>query len=107
VLSAADYLVVPALWYENDPLVVKAANHVGLPVIASRIGSLERMIDEDENGWLVPPGDVQAWEHVLTRAVADRGRSWRRHPGADMDEHFARVEAIYGEVIGARRGART
>ena len=107
VLSAADYLVVPALWYENDPLVVKAANHVGLPVIASRIGSLERMIDEDVTGWLVPPGDVKAWEGILARAVADRGRTWPRRPGADMDEHFARVDAIYARVIEAKRVART
>ncbi|MBI4259148.1 MAG: glycosyltransferase family 4 protein [Actinobacteria bacterium] len=99
VLSEADYLLVPALWYENEPIVVKAAVHVGLPVIASRIGSLEDMVEEGVDGWTVAPGDVPAWREVLRRAVAERARWPRRpRPQPDMDEHFRAVEAIYRDL---------
>jgi glycosyltransferase involved in cell wall biosynthesis len=52
---------MPALWYENEPLVVKAAQYVGLPILASNIGTLATSIRDGVNGWLLPPGDAEAW----------------------------------------------
>lgn len=60
VLQDATALALPALWFENDPLVVKAALYCGVPVAASRLGSLTELVSED-TGWLLPPGDVSAW----------------------------------------------
>jgi glycosyltransferase involved in cell wall biosynthesis len=71
VLAEADALVVPSLWYENDPLVVKAAFYVGRPVLASRIGSLAEMVTPGRNGWLLAPGDARAWAAAIERLVAD------------------------------------
>lgn len=59
ILENIDVLAMPALWYENEPLVVKSALYMGIPVLASRIGSLSDLITHEVNGWLVPPGDVQ------------------------------------------------
>jgi glycosyltransferase involved in cell wall biosynthesis len=57
----ASALALPALWFENDPLVVKAALYCGVPVAATRIGSLSGLVREPEDGWLLPIGDVKAW----------------------------------------------
>jgi len=65
VLRNADALAMPALWYENEPLVVKAAQYIGLPVIASDIGTLKTSIKHGVNGWLLPAGDVGAWAGAL------------------------------------------
>ena len=65
VLQDADALAMPALWYENEPLVVKAAQYIGLPVIASDIGTLKTSIKHGVNGWLLPPSDVEAWAGAL------------------------------------------
>ena len=98
ILADADALALPALWYENDPLVVKAALHVGLPAIVSRIGSLAEQVRDGEDGWTVPPGDVGAWADALERASELRGRprTPRRQP--TMDAHYRRLAGIYAEA---------
>jgi glycosyltransferase involved in cell wall biosynthesis len=65
VLETADVLAMPVLWYENEPLVVKAARFSGVPVLASNIGTLADSIREGEGGWLLPPGDIEAWAHAI------------------------------------------
>jgi glycosyltransferase involved in cell wall biosynthesis len=69
VLRDADLMVLPSLTYENEPLVIKAALHVGLPVITSDIGSLPGMLRGYQAGWLVPPGDVGALTRALREAI--------------------------------------
>jgi glycosyltransferase involved in cell wall biosynthesis len=100
ILADADALMLPALWYENDPLVVKAALHVGIPAVVSRIGSLAEQVRDGEDGWTVPPGDVGAWAGALDRAgeLRDRPRSPRPQPS--MDEHYRRLAGIYAEAAG-------
>src|SRR5260370_42192047 len=43
----------------------------GMPVVASRIGQLEKLIEPDVNGLLVPPGDAPALAAALDRLQAD------------------------------------
>ncbi|MEY2459020.1 MAG: hypothetical protein QOG30_850, partial [Acidimicrobiaceae bacterium] len=103
VIRDADYVVVPSLWYENEPLVVKAAMHLGVPVLASRVGSLADMVDEGVDGWTVPPGDVAAWAAILTKADSARD-DWPRtgRPQPTMDDTYTHVEAIYRQVSDCR-----
>ncbi len=65
ILETFDVLALPALWYENEPLVIKAALHMGIPVLASNLGSLPNMVTDGVNGWLLPPGDALAWSEKL------------------------------------------
>ena len=65
-LLAGSTLAMPALWFENEPLVVKAARYIGLPVIASDIGTLAMSIRHGVNGWLLPAGDVKAWGDAIS-----------------------------------------
>jgi glycosyltransferase involved in cell wall biosynthesis len=98
VLADADALLVPAQWYENDPLVVKAAVHVGVPVVASRLGTLTELV-RDGDGWTVPHDDIAAWTEAVRRAAAEapsRARRPRRQP--TMDQHWDAVEAVYREL---------
>ena len=45
-LDAADVLVLPSLWEENSPLVVREATAAGLRVIASRRGGIRELAPE-------------------------------------------------------------
>ena len=101
VMAEADVLVVPALWYENEPLVVKAALHVGTPVLASRIGSLSEMVEPGKNGWLLEPGHVGAWAEALEKIAMDP----LALPAAptrvkSMDENAREMFEIYAQEIG-------
>ena len=65
IFKKADVFLMPVIWYENEPLVVKAAVYTGIPVMASRIGSLPELINDGQNGWLLPPGDIPAWSEAF------------------------------------------
>lgn len=103
VLAGIDLLAVPSVWYENDPLVVKAAFYCGIPVLASRIGSLAEMVRPDVNGWLVEPGDVAAWAAAIERFTAAPARATMAPtPVKTMDENAREMLAIYTEEAGRR-----
>lgn len=52
LISRATCIVCPAIWYENMPNTVIEAYAYGKPVVASRIGSLAEMVEDDETGML-------------------------------------------------------
>ena len=58
-LASLDVLVVPSIWPENSPLVIREAFLAGVPVIASRIGGIPEAVVDGVNGLLVEPGDVE------------------------------------------------
>lgn len=64
-------LVVPSIWYEGFPLVVIEALEAGVPVVASRIGSLAEVVRHEVNGLLFDPGDPRSLRAAVTRLSND------------------------------------
>lgn len=60
-------LVLPSLT-EGMPLVVLEAMACEVPVIASAVGDVPRLLAQSSHGRLVPPGDVTALEAALDEA---------------------------------------
>jgi glycosyltransferase involved in cell wall biosynthesis len=50
-------LVFPSLYYENFPTVIAEAYATGLPVIASSVGSVSRLVQHARTGLHVRPDD--------------------------------------------------
>jgi glycosyltransferase involved in cell wall biosynthesis len=101
VLETAHALAVPALWYENEPLVVKAAQYIGLPVLASNIGTLATSIQSGVNGWLIPPGDVEAWAGAIESL-----NPAPFHPDSSIksiDENACELFGIYEDIYSRHR----
>ena len=65
-----DLFVLPTL-AEAFGIVALEAMASGLPVIASRIGGLGDIIEEQRNGLFVPPGDPQALAAAISRLGSD------------------------------------
>jgi glycogen(starch) synthase len=66
----ADVLVCPSL-YEPFGMVCVEGMLQGLPVIASSTGGLQDLIQDGENGLLVPPNDVNALAEALRKIIAN------------------------------------
>ena len=69
-LSNLDVLVVPSIWPENSPLVIREAFLAGVPVVASRIGGIPETVTDGVNGLLFDPGDAAGLRGTLQRLVA-------------------------------------
>jgi glycosyltransferase involved in cell wall biosynthesis len=60
---------------ETSPTVIAQALAVGRPVVASRVGGIPEMVQEDQTGYLVEPGDDSALAERLTRLFSDLPRA--------------------------------
>ncbi|MFC3549808.1 glycosyltransferase [Lysobacter cavernae] len=68
-----DCLVLPSL-SEGMPLVVLEAMAFSLPILASAVGGIPRLLAHTEHGRLVRPGDADALRAELQAASAEPGR---------------------------------
>jgi len=59
ILSEVDYLVLPALWLENAPLVIEEAYLNKIPCIVSNIGGMAERVDDGVNGLHFKVGNAQ------------------------------------------------
>lgn len=68
-LAALDVVVVPSIWIENAPFVIKEAFVAGVPVLASDLGGMRELVEHGRSGLLFPPGDVGGLRQALLRLV--------------------------------------
>jgi glycosyltransferase involved in cell wall biosynthesis len=71
-MKKAAALIVPSIWYEPFGLVLIEAFAMGLPVVASKIGAMESMVEHGRTGLHFTPGDA--------KDLAARVEWLRRHP---------------------------
>ncbi len=67
-MKGARFVVFPSEWYENLPLVIIEAFACGVPVIASRLGAMQELVEHGETGLLFNPGDVDDLARTMALA---------------------------------------
>lgn len=96
-MSRVDALVVPSRW-EGFGLVATEAMRAGLPVIASRVGGLQDLVEDGVTGFLFDVNEPGALTHALRRALnADL-----KHMGERGRERFMthfRSESMNQELL--------
>jgi glycosyltransferase involved in cell wall biosynthesis len=107
-MKQAAALIVPSIWYEPFGIVLIEAFAMGLPVIASKIGALEAMVEQGRTGLRFTPGnatDLAAqvdWFYRHPEAARDmRGYArleFERHYTGD--KNYALLMQIYRQTIG-------
>jgi glycosyltransferase involved in cell wall biosynthesis len=84
-MKDASVLILPSTWYEGFPMILAEAFAVGLPVIASDLGSMSSIVDHHRTGLHFEAGHASA----LVEAV----RWWTAHPAeAALMRQQARLE---------------
>lgn len=68
LMKAADVLVLPSV-AEAFGLVLVEALYLGTPIVASRVGGIPEIVDDEIDGILVPPGDPEALGSAILRVV--------------------------------------
>jgi len=107
LLLGARVVVLPSLWYENQPFSITEAFAAGKPVIASDLGGMTELVKDGELGLLVPPGDVKAlveamrWVVDHAKEAKDMGQSAREYALREhsAERHYERIMEVYGSVM--------
>jgi glycosyltransferase involved in cell wall biosynthesis len=90
---------------ETFPLCILEAMAARLPVVATRVGSLDEMVDDGVTGHLVPPGDVAAFASALDLLLArpDRARAMGEAGRERVLRNFDRRAMVEGTADLLRR----
>ncbi len=108
VLRAFDVLALASRW-EGLPRVLPQAMAAGLPIVATRVAGAPEAVADGENGWLVAPGDLDAFAKRLIQLAGDPDLARRMGEAgrARVDEFSAARMALQLELLylGLARGA--
>jgi glycosyltransferase involved in cell wall biosynthesis len=107
--QAFDVFVLSSL-REGLPNVLLEAMALEVPVLATRIAGVPRLIDDESNGLLIEPGSVDELTHALERLLRDGELRQRlAHAGREtiaarysFAVRMQRIQAIYDELLGLR-----
>lgn len=107
IYSTLDILVLPSLT-EGIPLTLLEGMQVGLPIIASKVGGIPDIIENNRSGLLVRPGSVDDLVEKMELLINDPQTRVRLGKGArervssicDIDQWKKRLLKVYRQVQG-------
>lgn len=106
--AASDIFVLPAI-YENFPFAILEAQATGLPVISTKVGGIPEFLVDNQNGFLIDPGDsAQLTQRLLTllqdpKLANEMGDCGRRLIEEKFSWHLitSQVIALYHKLLEA------
>mgnify|MGYP003609736942 CR=1 FL=1 len=111
-LAGASLLVLPSLWFEGFPMVIREAFALGVPVAASRLGSMPDIVSDGENGVLFAPGDADDLLQKLQSLWQDRNKLAEMAVNArrefemryTAEKNYLMLMEIYRQAVMHRQG---
>ena len=108
LLAGADAFIL-ASHHEGLPVALMEATSVGLPIVASRVGGIPQVLEDEVDALLVPPGESGILAQAMERLFSDPDlrdrlgqRAKFRSSMFDIAEANRAVGDIYLQVAGTR-----
>lgn len=112
LLQQANVFILPSL-NEGQPYAILEAMSAGLPVVSTKVGCIPEMIRDGIEGFLVPPGEIDALADRIVRLLADQvlretmGRAARQRflDHYTYDRFAEDMRSVFAEVSRGTRSA--
>jgi glycosyltransferase involved in cell wall biosynthesis len=106
IYARASMLIFPSTWYEGFPMTIVEAMACGLPIVASRLGSMPEIVQDGRTGLLFNAGDAAdlrakvEWLSDHPDAATEMGRQARATYEAlyTPAHNLRQLLEIYGEA---------
>lgn len=59
MMKQCAFLIVPSVWYEGFPMTIAEAFACGTPVLCSRLGGMQEIVDDERTGLHFEPGNAE------------------------------------------------
>lgn len=106
IFEDIDVLVVPSIWQENHPLIIREAFLLKKPVIASRIGGMTEIVKDGINGLLFDAGNFKELkekiEYIISNPAVLDVFSGNMGEIKSIEEDAKEIEEIYSKLIEQR-----
>ena len=112
LMKGARFLVFPSECYEGFPVTIAEAFACGLPVIASRLGAMAEIVEDNRTGLHFTAGDAEdlaskvewAWTHP--QQMREMGKEARREyeEKYTAEQNYHMLMDIYQKAIARNRG---
>ena len=93
VLRSADVFVLNSTYEGLSHILIEALS-LGVPIVATRAGGNAEVVTDEENGILVPVGDVQALARALARVLTDKAPAARLRRAAEQPHNRFSTDAM-------------
>ena len=103
LLAGADAFVL-ASRHEGLPVALMEATSVGLPIVASRVGGIPQVLEDEVDALLVPPGEPGLLAQAMKRLASDpelRDRLGRQRQTPEFDVRHRRGQSGRGRHLPA------
>jgi len=106
IYDKIDFLVIPSL-REGLPYTLLEAMAYKVPVLASTVGDIPRLVQEGVTGYLVPPGDTEALVKGMNQLLTDPEKSKEMAEKAHFlvmgrfsaDRMVSKTEEVYAKIL--------
>lgn len=71
IIEKSRAIIVPSKWYEGFPMTIVESFSLGVPVLGSRLGNIESIIDDTINGLLFEKDNKENLKQVIERTFYD------------------------------------
>lgn len=108
IIQKSRAILVPSKWYEGFPMTIAESFSLGVPVIGSKLGNIESIIDDGSNGLLFEKGNMQSIKTViesvfynkdLNISLGNNAYNAFRYNYTD-EKNYEELQSIYENLVG-------
>jgi glycosyltransferase involved in cell wall biosynthesis len=107
VMKRSRFLVLPSLWYEGFPMVMAESFACGVPVLGSRLGAMQEVIENGHSGLHFTAGSAEdlaektawAWEHTAEMAAMGRNARSEYETKYRPEVNYTALMGIYQKAM--------